>query len=265
MASGSFERDLRYCAWACATRRTLPKVKSSAITPRQPSVPNLIWVGIEVLKVTGLAGALERLDDLANVLRARPRNDQQRVFRVDDDHVLQPDSGDQAPVSEHKASARVDQHSLALDRVAVGVRMYAVAKLGPAADVGPIERRRHQEQPVGLFHDAAIDHLVGQTSVELRRLSFVACAPRFEDLAQTDEVAGRVLRKLPEKDLDPPREPGKVPVVAALFEKTGRGAGVGLFFEALDPSGPQRSAAGRVDVTKPGRRKGRLEAEEHQV
>src|SRR6266700_2275177 len=29
---------------AAATRRTFSKVKSSAIRPRQPSVPNLIWV-----------------------------------------------------------------------------------------------------------------------------------------------------------------------------------------------------------------------------
>src|SRR6266700_4827030 len=42
MASGSLERDFMYCALPCATRRTLPKVKSSAMTPRQPSVPNLI-------------------------------------------------------------------------------------------------------------------------------------------------------------------------------------------------------------------------------
>src|SRR5438876_367763 len=52
-----------YWAVACATRRTLPNVKSSATMPRQPSVPNLIGVGTG-LKVTGLAGTVERGDDL---------------------------------------------------------------------------------------------------------------------------------------------------------------------------------------------------------
>src|SRR6266853_4909242 len=35
-----------YSAEPLATRRTLANVKSSATTPRQPSVPNLIWSGI---------------------------------------------------------------------------------------------------------------------------------------------------------------------------------------------------------------------------
>src|SRR6266851_4075223 len=35
-----------YSAEPLATRRTLANVKSSATTPRQPSVPNLIWSGM---------------------------------------------------------------------------------------------------------------------------------------------------------------------------------------------------------------------------
>jgi hypothetical protein len=42
MASGSFVRERMYFAAAWATMRTLPYVKSSAMTPLQPSVPNLI-------------------------------------------------------------------------------------------------------------------------------------------------------------------------------------------------------------------------------
>src|SRR6266481_3657742 len=41
-AASSFFRT--YPAIAPATRRTFSKVKSSAMRPRQPSVPNLIWV-----------------------------------------------------------------------------------------------------------------------------------------------------------------------------------------------------------------------------
>ena len=43
------ERRLRYATYAAiapATRRTLSKVKSSAMMPRQPSVPNLMGVVI---------------------------------------------------------------------------------------------------------------------------------------------------------------------------------------------------------------------------
>ena len=41
-ATGSLERDFRYSAVPWATRRTLAYVKSSAVMPRHPSVPNLI-------------------------------------------------------------------------------------------------------------------------------------------------------------------------------------------------------------------------------
>src|SRR5450631_957517 len=48
--------DFQKSAAACATRATLAKVKSSAMTARQPSVPNLIWdilnfVGVEVTRL----------------------------------------------------------------------------------------------------------------------------------------------------------------------------------------------------------------------
>src|SRR5437879_8044061 len=102
MARGSFDLVFMYWAVACATRRTLPNVKSSAMMPRQPSVPNLICWAIG-LKVTGLPSPLERVDDLAYVLRAIAPADQQRVFGVDDDQVLQPDRRDEAAVAEHQA------------------------------------------------------------------------------------------------------------------------------------------------------------------
>src|SRR6267142_2628730 len=101
-----------------ATRRTFAYVKSSAITPRQPSVPNFISGAMSGLKVTGLPGALERLDDLAHVLGPRPRDHQQRVFGVDDDHVLEADRGDESAVTEDETAARVHQDGVALHRVA---------------------------------------------------------------------------------------------------------------------------------------------------
>src|SRR5207244_5838442 len=117
IASGSLERVFMYWAAPCATRRTLPNVKSSAITPRQPSVPNLIGevrvirsrvtVGVPAksrtsygeLQVTDLARPLENLDDLAHILCPRARNHEHGVFGVDDDHVLHPNRSDQPPVA----------------------------------------------------------------------------------------------------------------------------------------------------------------------
>src|SRR6202162_1756939 len=96
----------------CATRRTFSYVKSSAITPRHPSVPNLICVGISGLKVTRLARPPERLDHLPNVLRARPGNHEEGVFRIDDDHVLEADRGHQPAVTQDQAASSVDQDRL---------------------------------------------------------------------------------------------------------------------------------------------------------
>src|ERR1700691_3440066 len=104
---------------AYATRRTFASVKSSAITPRQPSVPNRISLTRE--KVYAMAGATRRrratrasddqensqpgsarrvglkqfaafalfepFHDLADVLRTLSRADQQRVPCFDDDEV----------------------------------------------------------------------------------------------------------------------------------------------------------------------------------
>src|SRR5579859_1905599 len=114
-----------YSAMPCATRRTDAYVKSSAITPRQPSVPNLISGSGTAFRVTGLQvlgfpGPAEGVDHAFNVLSPRARAYQQRVLGVDDDHVVEPDRGDQAAVAEHHAVARIDEDRLALDRVAAG-------------------------------------------------------------------------------------------------------------------------------------------------
>src|SRR5438552_15190955 len=171
-----------YWAVACATRRTLPNVKSSATMPRHPSVPNLIEVGIG-LKVTGLAGAFERVDDLAHVLRPRARNHEQCVFGVHDDHVLEADAGDESPVAEDQTAGRIDEHRLTFDRVPVAAGMDAAAELCPPADVSPTELARHQPQPIRLLHHAAVHALDRQSLIELRRRRLIAGIARGRDLA----------------------------------------------------------------------------------
>src|SRR5438270_3533630 len=188
MAVGSSLRVLMYWAVPWATRRTLPNVKSSATIPRQPSVPNLICWAVIGLKVIGLARALQRVDDLAHVLRAGARNDQKGILGVDDDHVLQADRGHEPPFAEDKAAGRVDKHGLALDRVAVGVGADALTELRPASDVGPVEPRGYEEQILCLLHDGAVDDVVGEPRVELGRALLVAAAPRVDDGPETREA-----------------------------------------------------------------------------
>src|SRR2546428_9095870 len=98
-----------YWAVSGATRRTFANVKSSSMMPRQPSVPNFICWAIG-LKVTGLPSPLERVDDLAYVLRPIAPADQQSVFGVDDDQVLEPDRRDEAAVGDHQAGGRTHWH-----------------------------------------------------------------------------------------------------------------------------------------------------------
>src|ERR1700676_819422 len=108
------------------------------MTPRHPSVPNLICVGMSGLKVTGLARPPERLDHLSDILRARPGDHQQRIFGVDDDHVLEADRSHETAIAEDQAALGVDQDGLSLYGVASIVGADAVPELGPVADVGPV-------------------------------------------------------------------------------------------------------------------------------
>src|SRR6266566_3977568 len=197
-----------YLAVACATRRTLPKVKSSATTPRQPSVPNLICGEAIALKVTGLARPLEGLNDLAHVLRTRARHHQERVFGVHDDHVLDADRGDEPAVTEDQAPGGVDKDCLAVHRVTARIGVHAVAELRPVADVRPIKSRGHEQEPVGLFHHAAVDDLDGKAAVEPCRGRLVARVSRSHYFAQTCEMSRRVPAELLDEDIDAPGEPG---------------------------------------------------------
>src|ERR1700693_5869028 len=128
----------------------------------------------EWLKVARLARPLERLDDLPDVLRPGSWNDEQGVFGVDDDQVLDTDRGNEPAVTKDKAAGGIDEDRLAVDGVAVRVGMNPVAQLSPVADVRPVERSWDEQQPVSLFHDAAIDDLDRKPCVQLRRGLLVA-------------------------------------------------------------------------------------------
>src|SRR5438046_9366587 len=100
-----------YSAMPCATRRTDAYVKSSAITPRQPSVPNLISGSGTAFRVTGLQvlgfpGPTKGIDHCFHVLGPRAGAHQQRVLGVDDDQILEPDRRDHTAGAEHRGGAR---------------------------------------------------------------------------------------------------------------------------------------------------------------
>ena len=97
--------------------------------PRHPSVPNLISELIDESKVARLARPPERLDDLPHVLGARSRAHQERVLRIDDNHVFEADRRHEAVLAKDEASTRVHQDGFALHRVAVIVRVHAVEEI----------------------------------------------------------------------------------------------------------------------------------------
>src|SRR6267143_6435063 len=121
-----------YRAMACATMRAFANVKSSAITPRQPSVPNLIAVisrrgnytrsdsfpnsRIGLLEEIPPALFFKPFHDFADVLGAITWADEQRVECIHDDQVVHTDyssifsgAGDQiAPGIERVAWSEED-------------------------------------------------------------------------------------------------------------------------------------------------------------
>src|SRR5215472_8941736 len=77
---------------ALAARRTLSKVKSSAIMPRQPSVPNLTAVLFPMFLEQFFAAICGKLFDyFADILRMVPRSDKNSVFRLDHNKVFHAD------------------------------------------------------------------------------------------------------------------------------------------------------------------------------
>src|SRR5712692_3998533 len=83
---------------AYATLRTFSNVKSSAITPRHPSVPNFNSVisaatlnPFRLSDQRPLSVLVQPFHNLADVLRAVPRANQQGVARFDNDDVFHSD------------------------------------------------------------------------------------------------------------------------------------------------------------------------------
>src|SRR5215475_1008982 len=166
-----------------ATRRRLAKVKSSAMTARQPSVPNLIWparsggseTGPERLVISshcprpnkvaplgrgisdqfGQILLVQILHDFAYILRILPGGDQQSVFGLDHHNVVDPDYGDKFSRSVHVIPAGIQsEDALSRDEVAVrgrGLDGLVFVKRGPGAQVIPTKIGAQAEEVRGLL------------------------------------------------------------------------------------------------------------------
>src|SRR5690349_15939546 len=106
---------------ALPTRRTLSKVKSSAIMPRHPSVPNLICVAIDSCFASVNSGGLhqplhlllvEIFHNFADILRMLTRGDEQGIFRFDDDEIADPNRCDKLVLHVNEVPRGVQRETL---------------------------------------------------------------------------------------------------------------------------------------------------------
>src|ERR1700730_11576631 len=132
----------------CATIRAFANVKSSAITPRQPSVPNLIEVMFTAKSIrerdcspNSRIGLLEEVlptllcepfHDFADVLRAVARADQQRIRSIHDDQVVHANQRRDFSRARDEIAARVQGVTRRDEHISVpGIFSPAAAQPGP--------------------------------------------------------------------------------------------------------------------------------------
>src|SRR6266403_5574674 len=139
----------------CATTRAFAKVKSSAMMPRQPSVPNLmesIYVDAKYTRGEQFANSrigllqevfppllFEPFHDFANVLGAFARANEQRVGRIHDDQVVHTDQGGNFSRARDEIAAGVEGVARSGEHVAVRGVLAEEQSVhrGPGADIAP--------------------------------------------------------------------------------------------------------------------------------
>ena len=135
-------------AIAYETSRTFSNVKSSAMMPRQPSVPKMIRLMASSMSDTSVgvrAACGKFLHHSPDVLRALPRADQQGVRRIDDDQIANPDDSDELIWAPEEIARRVQRKDASRRDVFAGRRREQFVDGCPRADVAPADRRRKNE------------------------------------------------------------------------------------------------------------------------
>src|SRR5207245_10757953 len=165
---------------------------------------------------------------------------------------------------ENEAAMGIDEHGLAFDGVAARVGMDPITKLRPVADVSPLEITWNEQKTVGFLHDGAIDDVDRQAAVELRCCPLIARVASGEHAPERAQARGRMPGELIDQNWHPPREPGQIPVVAALLDEPPGARNVRLFDEALPAQRTARRSPRRVDVAEAGGWEGRPQSHRHQ-
>src|SRR6266849_2939557 len=154
---------------AYATLRTLSNVKSSAITPRHPSVPNFNPViSAATLNPPRLSDQrplsvlVQPFHDLADVLRAVPRANQQRVKRFDNDDVFHSDRCGEFPGAPEEISFGIESLERSGGDVLALLSRQQFVHRRPRSDVAPSHVRGNDKHAAragftrGRLHDCII-------------------------------------------------------------------------------------------------------------
>src|SRR5579859_215119 len=282
-----------YRAIERATMRAFANVKSSAITPRQPSVPNLIAVIKQgkvyakryIRQTAGLA-CLRRLKkrlaailfqpfhDFSDVLGAVARHDEQGVRSFDHDEVAHADGRDKFLRAVKKIARAVYGVTMPSENIFAGLLAEQLVNRGPRADVAPADFRGNHENLRGTFlarsrfENGVIHGNIFESGIYSPQVPVVAarangCAKFFERSVCLRQKSLEII----EKRRDAPEKHSRVPVIVAGSYVLLREFESGLFREAL--YGERRellriqSVADSLDIAKSSVRTRRRDTEHH--
>ena len=182
-------------------------------------------VDLRVERRPGVAPLMEGLCNLAHPLCLIPAGDQDRILRLNDREVVDPDGRDQA-VADDQVVAGVDADVLAPDGVVVAVLREAAVEGVEVPDVVPIGLEGNDRRPPGLLHDPVVDG-------DLRRLRVGLLGRVFERL---NYIRGEG-RTFGEEEVGVKEEHPGVPEVA-VCDVPLRGREVRLLHEGVDGISP---------------------------
>src|SRR6266852_2203790 len=165
---------------AYATLRTFSNVKSSAITPRHPSVPNFNSVisaatlnPFRLSDQRPLSVLVQPFHNLADVLRAVPRANQQGVARFDNDDVFHSDRRYKLIGTPEEISFGIERSERPGGYVLALVSRQQFVHRRPRSDVAPSHLCGNDEHAAraGFTRGRLHDRIVYRNVFELRILA----------------------------------------------------------------------------------------------
>ena len=95
------------------------------------------------------------------------------VWRIDDDHVFQPDRGNQALIANDHGVFRIPQDHVATLAVALLIRVEHGFEVIPGANIQPVHVCGQDDHPLGIFHDAVVNCLLGKTRPQFSQYGMI--------------------------------------------------------------------------------------------